>query len=108
MKVNGKMHGKKSRLILSGGDEVVFGVSGKQAYVSFRYDSLAIIYLFVSSCSFLEFFFCMFLCSPLQKYMLITYSLYLYYKLLCFFILKFLPLISNGFLSMDLDLSAAQ
>ncbi|XP_039685766.1 uncharacterized protein [Medicago truncatula] len=33
VKVNGKMCGKKSRHILSGGDEVVFGVSGKQAYI---------------------------------------------------------------------------
>ncbi|GAU39557.1 hypothetical protein TSUD_38100 [Trifolium subterraneum] len=33
VKVNGKTCGNKSRLILSGGDEVVFGVSGKQAYI---------------------------------------------------------------------------
>ena len=89
MKVNGKMCGKKSRHILSGGDEVVFGVSGKQAYVSFRYDSLARIYLFVSSCSFLYFFFCMFLRSPLQKYMLVTFSMYLYYKSCVFSFLNF-------------------
>jgi hypothetical protein len=66
VKVNGKTYGNKSRLILSGGDEVVFGVSGKHAYVSFRYDFLARIYLFillVSSCSI--FFACF--CGHLSK-----------------------------------------
>ncbi|KAK2457211.1 AAA-type ATPase family protein [Trifolium repens] len=33
VKVNGKTYGNKSRLILSGGDEVIFGVSGKHAYI---------------------------------------------------------------------------
>ncbi|XP_058770271.1 uncharacterized protein LOC131643920 isoform X2 [Vicia villosa] len=33
VKVNGKIYGKKCRLILSGGDEVIFGFSSKQAYI---------------------------------------------------------------------------
>ncbi|XP_073223744.1 uncharacterized protein [Cicer arietinum] len=33
VQVNGKSYGKKSCLILSGGDEVVFGSSGKEAYI---------------------------------------------------------------------------
>ncbi|CAL5208914.1 unnamed protein product [Lathyrus oleraceus] len=33
VKVNGKIYGKKCRLILSGGDEVIFGFSGEQAYI---------------------------------------------------------------------------
>ncbi|CAI8603792.1 unnamed protein product [Vicia faba] len=33
VKVNGKIYGKKCRLILTGGDEVVFGFSGKHAYI---------------------------------------------------------------------------
>ncbi|CAJ2629150.1 unnamed protein product [Trifolium pratense] len=33
VKVNGKTYGNKTRVILRGGDEVVFGVSGKQAYI---------------------------------------------------------------------------
>ena len=35
--VNGKTYRKNARLILSGGDEVVFGSSAKYAYVSFIY-----------------------------------------------------------------------
>jgi len=44
--VNGRTHRKNTRLILSGGDEVVFGSSGKHAYVSFTYGSIRRVYLF--------------------------------------------------------------
>lgn len=33
--VNGKSLGKNSKIILAGGDEVVFSSAGKYAYVSF-------------------------------------------------------------------------
>jgi len=46
IQVNGRTHRKNTRLILSGGDEVVFGSSGKHAYVSFTYGSIRRIYLF--------------------------------------------------------------
>lgn len=67
VQVNGKSYGKKSRLILSGGDEVVFGSSGKEAYVSFRYGSMGRIYLFFFRFFLLlsSFFTCLW--SPLQK-----------------------------------------
>jgi membrane protein implicated in regulation of membrane protease activity len=35
VQVNGKTYRRNARLILNGGDEVIFGISGKHAYVSF-------------------------------------------------------------------------
>lgn len=35
VKVNGKICQQDSKVILNGGDEVVFGSTGKHAYVSF-------------------------------------------------------------------------
>lgn len=82
VQVNGKTYRKNARLILSGGDEVVFGSSGKHAYVSFRYGSLGrIVLLFFWFLFFSSFLACV--CwSPLQRNQLVMCSIYLHYKLL--------------------------
>lgn len=54
VQVNGKTYRRNARLILSGGDEVVFGSSGKHSYVSFTHGFLGRIYLYpllVPACS---------------------------------------------------------
>jgi len=35
VQVNGKTYRRNHKMILNGGDEVIFGASGKHAYVSF-------------------------------------------------------------------------
>jgi len=93
IQVNGKTYRKNARLILSGGDEVVFGSSGKHAYVSFTYGSLGRLHLFPLLVPVaLSFFFCMHMWSLLHITRILASHVFCVFIINCcfFFIPKFL------------------
>ena len=101
IQVNGKTYRKNARLILS---EVVFGSSGKHAYVSFTYGSLGRLHLFPLLVPVaLSFFFCMHMWSLLHITRILASHVFCVFIINCFLfsIPKFLLLMYYGFLNIE-------